>query len=460
MKNKLLLLALSVMTLLTQWGCKGDDPVDPTTPASKAVKSYTAEVPYEWNQFYLEIVRFTPNYRPPISARTLAYVNYAAYEAAISGMSDDYNSLKDNYNGLTIPEAEAGVEYHWPTVVNAVYAKMFEHYFPTAPSEEVYKIYTLERRLNDEFRIGVGTEVFNRSVTFGKAVADAVYEWSATDIKGHQAWNFNTDPTYVPPTGIGKWQPTYPDYGQALLPHWGDVRRFAATIDDVTIPAPEYSTQPGSLLYNQALETYDIVKNIKQGLDYNDKWIADFWSDDCSALTFTPDSRWIAITSQIINKEGIALDKAIYAYAKVSMALNDAGVGSWREKFRHNLIRPVDYIKLYIDPDWNTIMCPDGSGNYFTPPFPSYPSGHGTFAFSAAGVLTDIFGNYAMVDECHKGRTEFLGQPRSFNNFYDMASECAYSRIPIGVHFRIDATSAQDLGEKIALRVNSLNWKK
>jgi hypothetical protein len=41
-----------------------------------------------------------------------------------------------------------------------------------------------------------------------------------------------------------------------------------------------------------------------------------------------------------------------------------------------------------------------------------------------------------------------------------MAEENAYSRLPIGVHFRMDATSGVALGYGIGKKVNSLPWRK
>jgi hypothetical protein len=41
-----------------------------------------------------------------------------------------------------------------------------------------------------------------------------------------------------------------------------------------------------------------------------------------------------------------------------------------------------------------------------------------------------------------------------------MAVENAWSRVPLGVHFRMDAESGVNLGYKCGQRVNKLPWKK
>jgi hypothetical protein len=68
-------------------------------------------------------------------------------------------------------------------------------------------------------------------------------------------------------------------------------------------------------------------------------------------------------------------------------------------------------------------------------------------------------GTYAFTDLCHQFRTEFLGTPRSFSSFREMADEDAYSRIPLGVHFRMDCEEGVRLGELAAQRVLNLPWK-
>ena len=150
-------------------------------------------------------------------------------------------------------------------------------------------------------------------------------------------------------------------------------------------------------------------------------------------------------------------------YAKLGIAMHDAGVRSWAEKYRYNYIRPVEYIHSVVgDANWNTLMCPDGSGRYYTPEFPTYPSGHATFAAAAAEVLTQSMGHYyEMIDNSHRGRTEFIGTPRRYGSFREMARECGYSRLPIGVHFRMDSEAGISLGQRIGGKVsNEIRWMK
>jgi hypothetical protein len=65
-----------------------------------------------------------------------------------------------------------------------------------------------------------------------------------------------------------------------------------------------------------------------------------------------------------------------------------------------------------------------------------------------------------MTDHCHEGRTDFLGIPRSFRSFNEMADENAYSRLPLGVHFLMDALEGVRHGHEIGAKVNQLRIRK
>lgn len=422
-----------------------------------------SEIVIDWYELYLELERYTPGYRPPVSARTLGYIGIAGYEALLPSVENEYISILSQMSDVRLPELAPDAIYEWEVVLNAMYERLFTLFFENAPADLQYDITVLAGNIRSEFEGELHPYNFQESEKYGREVADLVFQWSSTDVLGHKAEDRNIDPGYSPPSGPGLWQPTYPDFLEALTPYWGDVRTFVAS-DDVKAPNPvPYSESPQSQLYAQALETQIIVNEIRAGERYEDRWIADFWSDDCPILTFTPVGRWVAIANQASESVSLSLKDAVILYAQLGMALSDAGVRCWGEKYRFNYIRPIDYIRNVLNDDnWNTVMCPDGSGRFFTPNFPTYPSGHATFAGAASKILNATFGShFRFVDRCHENRTEFLGQPRSFVGFDDMAQECSYSRVPLGVHFRMDSEGGLELGNKIGRAVLlDLKWNK
>jgi hypothetical protein len=80
---------------------------------------------------------------------------------------------------------------------------------------------------------------------------------------------------------------------------------------------------------------------------------------------------------------------------------------------------------------------------------------------AGAEALGHIFGyNYAMTDNCHANRVEFEGRPRSFTSFYEMGLENAWSRVPLGVHYRMDCEEGVRYGTEIGRAAHRLPWKK
>ena len=76
-------------------------------------------------------------------------------------------------------------------------------------------------------------------------------------------------------------------------------------------------------------------------------------------------------------------------------------------------------------------------------------------------ILANAFGdNTLFTDRCHEGRTDFLGAPRTYDLITRSGFENAYSRIPLGVHFKMDCEVGLDLGEKVAQSALDLDWTK
>lgn len=75
--------------------------------------------------------------------------------------------------------------------------------------------------------------------------------------------------------------------------------------------------------------------------------------------------------------------------------------------------------------------------------------------------MEHFFGaQYEFTDQCHYGRTEFNGYPRTFSSWKELAEEDAYSRIPLGVHIRQDCSEGLRLGNVIAVKALDLELEK
>lgn len=418
------------------------------------VKNEDASVTLAWMDLYLQFDQYTNNFRPGPTARALAYINFAAYESVMKGMPD-FNSVGGLYSGLSIPEMSSG-EHHFPTVLNTIYANLFKRFLPVEhiqadqQSKLQFDILVLEDDFNEAYNAIIETAVYERSVAHGEEVADAIWEWSKTDPFGYQGYDNARPDGYTPPTGPGIWEPTAPDFSKALFPYWGNVRTFAISQTDKLAEEPMvFAEEMTSPFYVQALE----IRNAGNNLEFNDQWVAETWNDEDVGKSFSPVARWISITLQILEGDECHLETALYALAKVSMAMHDGCVSAWHSKYTYNVERPVSYINRVIDNDWAPYIAT-------TPSTPSYPSSHATISAAAADVLSHVFGYaYGMTDASHEGETDFLGMPRDYDTFYQMAGESAASRLSAGVHFRMDIEEGLLLGYKIGRKVNALPFR-
>lgn len=450
-------LFLGVMTILVVASCRKDIPdTDTSKNLGPDASNYDSKIVIDYNNLYLELDRMAQNFRPCPTARTFAYLNLACYESIVHGMTG-YRSLAPSY-GLELPIPFAGNEYHWPTAYNAVQGYLLRRFFPFASDNQKNEIAALEKRNEELFKDQVSIEVFERSKLYGLTIATKIWEWSTTDKIGHDA---NLDPfrgyNWVNHfKKDGDWRPTSNSGQNGIFSYFGNARSFAVSNDmKICRPPLPISDDPNSEIYSQALEVVNAQNNPNAG------WIAQFWSDDITELTFSPPLRFAAIANQVYQLEKSSFSKAVITNTKMGLALNDVAVCVWNSKYYYNVERPETYIRRVIKPDWNTILNnPLNGQNGMNPAFPAYPSGHATFGAAATEILSDEFGYaYSMTDRCHENRTNFDGRPRSFNSFHEMALENALSRIYLGVHFRMDAEEGMRYGQEIGRRVNRLPWK-
>lgn len=429
---------------------------NPPSTSSAAEQSY--QIVWEWTEQYLVAERYLPGFRPAPTARALAYIHMGAYETAIPGMPD-YRSLSEVIPGFPALKPQYHIsQIDWSIALNAYYARVLPFFLYNADQNTRFDIEKLEITQLTKLSQDVPQGIVDISIEWGQQVANHVINYSETDQEGSNQVRVAFPNDYFPPVGDGLWTPTYPDYSRALFPYWGKVRTFAANGSDLVSPPPpnSYNTNPSSKYYTEHVEVADAVKNLTD----ESRWVAEFWSDDLTGMTFSPPARIFAIANQVIKLEDLNLEETLHAFCKLGIAINDASVAAWNSKYIYNTERPETFIKKYIDPDFKSILGEIIGIPGINPAFPGYPSGHSTFAGVNWIIFDHFFGpNYEFTDHCHFGRTEFNGYPRSYHTWKQMAEENAFSRIPLGVHVRMDCREGLRLGTVIASKALALNLK-
>lgn len=413
--------------------------------------AYGAGVATEWFALALQIVQQTPGFSPPVASRALAYLGIALYESVVPGLPQP-QSLAGQLNELSsLPLAQPDETLHWPTVANASLAAMTRLMFPTASAENKARIDLLERslplKLAADFNpAAVTIETTQRSETFGRLMAMAIFTWARTD-GGHEAWGppRRGRESYVPPSGPGQWSATPPAFARALLPWWGENRSFVAG-PPCPAPAPlPYSESPDSAFYRDAREVWQISRQATQA----QRQAALYWADD-PGKTPTPAGHWVFIATDLLKLHKATLAEAALLYAPLTIALADAFIASWRTKYTVNLLRPVTYVQLVFDSDWTPTLMD-------TPPFPEYTSGHSVVSTAGAAVLARVFGaTTPFTDNTHNDRG---WGPRTFPSFSAAADEAALSRLYAGIHFRSGVEGGKAQGQCVAGRVLALRLR-
>ena len=388
--------------------------------------SYFTDAPMLYNHKLTDVI-VADIFTPPVASRIYAYSNIAGYEA-IRFQDPSLHSLAGQLNGLeSLPMPEDGKSYYYPLASVVAFTEVAQHL--VFDLERVQKLQ--ETMLEEVNKIGIDKDTYRNSVDFGKAIGNEILTWARQD-----GYNRRTAlPRYSVTDNPGRWRPTPPGYMEAIEPHWNTMRTFvldSAGQFDPGLPT-EFDEKEDSKFYNEAKEVYTTVLE----LNPEQLEIAKFW--DCNpniSVTqghvmyfkqkISPGGHWMHITTQAMEDldAGLATKQGILA--QVSVALADAFISCWDQKYKSNLTRPETYINAYIDPDWNPVLQ--------TPAFPEHTSGHSVASGAAATVLTGLVSaNYAFTDS-----TEVpYGLPRrKYNSFMQAAEEAAISRLYGGIHYR------------------------
>jgi len=417
-------------------------------PAAQAGAPDAHEVMRTWYRLMLELVRHTPTYSPPVAARAFGYLGVTAHEVAASG-SPDLMTLAGQVNGLApLADRDPGATYDDAVVMQAAMAATAHDFFSNTGPTGQRALRAMERTLGDKVSAGLPSDVVDRSRALGKALAAHVFDWSQAD-GGAVVENMGFPLTYSLKDGPSAWVPTSAIRQQQapLLPNWGRNRPFVLP-DGTTCPVPPppaYSEEPGSAFHTEAMEVYETSKTLTP----EQVEIARFWSDD-PMLSPTPPGHWISIGWTILDDRDAGLEESADVMARLGMAQADAFIANWEAKYRHDLLRPVTYIRRVIDKSWEPLL--------ITPPFPEYPSGHSTQSGAAASVLTALYGpDVAFADDTHIDD----GLPvRTFSNFWEAANEAGISRLYGGIHFRAAIENGLAQGDCVGGHVNALKTRR
>lgn len=362
-----------------------------------------------------------PFSNPPYAARAYAYVSAAQFDALVA--ASYYKNLykrksPDKVNSdiqLLVPQSQVG-EYAYPSeeaVISGVTIEMLKLLFPTEIAYIQQKGY--EHNLS-RMMAGASTRSdLAAGEKLGKLVAAKFIARARNDRAGQAGGNaalWSDLEAQCIAKGEIPWISQESPLRPPMLPKFGVVKGFL--MDSISIINGRPAAPPST-------NSEEFKKDVEEVLWYSENptkeryKLVDFWAD--GAGTYTPPGHWNAIACEAFVSQKYSEVRWARNLALLNMAMMDAAICCWDEKFLCFTPRPSQ-----VNPKIKTLTG--------LPNFPSFPSGHSTFSGAASTVLSHLIPSMAS----------------SFNKY---ANEASLSRLYGGIHYRRDCDVGLIMGKSI-----------
>ncbi|MFN0053553.1 MAG: chloroperoxidase [Planctomycetales bacterium] len=427
-----------------------------------------------WNEVALEANRVShtngkgEQTGPPLSARALAIVHLAMYDAyaavnTAAGLPPYFPGLPTAPGTASANAAVAGAAY---TALSAMF-----------PSQQSFF----------DIKLGQAGSVLDAGHDFGVAVARIILQDRALDPLAGDAGYFPS-----PARGRHRADPDNPTQGFHAPFYGAKSKGFAVTtrhtLDRPPLDDSEYLTALRQVRrLGIAPDLAGTLPGSSSRRTPEQCLIGLYWGYDGAFGLGTPPRLYNQIVRRLAIDRGTTEPDNARLFALVNAAMADAGILAWDQKYIYDFWRPVIGVREHdpsmgpattmpgnsisddSDPNWLPLGAPstNSTKKNFTPNFPAYPSGHATFG-AAAFHITRLFFNIApghrnddslfngldFVSDEFNGTNQDNGgtvRPHHLRNFprglWHMIVENGWSRIFLGVHWSFDAFAVDSNGE-------------
>ncbi len=417
---------------------------------------------------------------PVRSARAMAIIHIAIADsvAVITGKFDSYLPVgKVSFNntlnsGLALKAAIAKAGHDTLVALYPSQAAKFDF-------ELLSSLTVIEEGLSKELGLKIGQE--------RAALILSHRQDDGSDLSEPYA-NINYQPSQLP----GKWRPDPLNPNQtALGSNWSKVKPFVinSAIQFRIPPPPAFDSKEYAEAYNEVYRLGGDGVNTPTERTEDQTIAGIYWAYDGTPSLCAPPRLYNQIAVQIALDHGYSIEELARLLAIVNVGMADEGLVNWESKYFYEYWRPIigireadsgtgptglgDNNSLTVgDKDFTPLGAPASNRNDkdFTPPFPSYPSGHAGFGGFLFQTLREEFGTddikFSFVSDEYNGETRDINgntRPlisRTFNNLSEAENENALSRLYLGIHWRFDAVGGINQGRQVASYINSRIYKR
>ena len=281
-------------------------------------------------------------------------------------------------------------------------------------------------------------------MSWGKTVADAIWNWRLTDgFAPPPPPFFGVQSIAGMPASVGAWRPTPPLNAPGAVPQLATITPWVLKRPSQFRPPPPYALTSSQYAadYNE-IKTMGVLSGSGRTQDQSD--LAIFWQGNAPLM-------WVRVALQLSASHGLTLTENARLFALLDLSMADGFVTVFDAKYRYLFWRPITAIRNG-DADGNPATGPDPAWQPWldsttgTPNHPEYPSAHAVVSGAAAAVLAATFGD----DTAFIVTSNVFPGTRSFSSFSSAVAEIADARVFGGIHFRTSCVIGNGVGQEVA----------